>query len=79
MTHRKPGPEGFTASLRAKLEAALGYKPCPTCGHVRRGTVRSDATRVGLTSASFFRFMEGKSPSAETIDAVVKFLAEHKR
>lgn len=64
----------FTGDLRIKLEKALGFQQCPTCRHVEPQSIRANARRVGIHYATFFRFMTGKPPSADTVDAVVEFL-----
>jgi hypothetical protein len=70
MSRSKP----FTEELRLRLAEALGRKPCPTCGHIPPQSVRGDAKKVGITSSTLWRFLAGKRPSADAINAIYGFL-----
>jgi predicted transcriptional regulator len=63
--------ETFTDSLRRRLLEASKF--CPTCGQPT-SSVPELATRVGVPYPTLHRFLEGGTPNAATIDAIVKFL-----
>lgn len=62
----------FTDDLRQRVKKKLGY--CPTCGQSTKTNTRQAAKRVGVSHTNLWRFLSGKSPSAATIDAVVRWL-----
>jgi predicted transcriptional regulator len=63
----------FTEDLRQKLKKKIGV--CPCCGQ-NTMTIRASAKKIGIPTANLYRFVSGRQPSAETIDAVVKWLAK---
>lgn len=55
--------------LRAALRAEAGE--CPTCGHLNRSG-RELAKTLDVPSATLWRFMAGKAPSAALIDKLYR-------
>lgn len=67
---------GFTDELRQRTKHKLGY--CPTCGQPTKTNMRDAAKMIGVAHTNLWRFLSGKSPSAETIDAIVRWLGDEK-
>ena len=47
--------------LREKLRVALGFVPCPHCGHVPRLGYKRQAQRLGMPPGSLHAFLAGRS------------------
>lgn len=64
--------KGFTDALRQRVKDALGY--CHACGQSSLLSTREAADVIGVPHTNLWRFLSGKDPSAETIDALVVWL-----
>ena len=62
----------FTDDLRSRVKDRLGY--CKTCGQSTESTTRETAKKVGIPHTNLWRFLSGKQPSADTINALVLWL-----
>lgn len=62
----------LTEMLRKCVEKEMQTSPaCPTCGKGRTEMgYRQIAELIGTNTATIFRFMKGKNPSAELIDTL---------
>jgi predicted transcriptional regulator len=65
--------ETFTESLRRRLLEASKF--CPTC-HQPTASVPQLAERMAVPYPTLNRFLNGGTPNAATIDAIVKYLGE---
>lgn len=58
--------------LRERVKRKLGY--CPTCGQPRDMRSREAAEAIGVAHTTLWRFLSGRSPSADLVDRLAKWL-----
>lgn len=68
-------PLGFTADVRRRLNAALGYRmPCPTCRHQERPSLKALARVIGIGGATLGRFLDGGPVHTDSMDRIVAYV-----
>lgn len=66
--------QGFTATLRRQLMAALDIVPCASCGHAKKASFRRAARDVGVSPSTVWRFLDGEEINSKSLDQIVAYV-----